>query len=292
MYRLSIVLKYVRDIIFLYLFFSLFSIVSQIRNLKIDNLRDFIKEYIYYLYHYTSDLLHGNFGNYYMGNRIRVISEDISIYAWNSFKLLFISLFIGMVLSIFIGVLLTVYKKKGKISNGILMFLNSIPDFILVLFLQLIVISLNKTIGFKLINIASSGNEEALLLPIISMTIIPMVYLIKEVISDTSIIITEEYMRTAVSKGLTRIIIIKHHVLSNLIPIVKTDLIKILSISIGNLFIVEYLFNIRGLTSFMFNWNQYVVWISGFILLAVMFLTIYYILSITLIVFRRLIVGE
>ncbi|MGD9677728.1 MAG: ABC transporter permease subunit [Vulcanibacillus sp.] len=292
MRKLTIVLKYGRDIFFLYLFIGFISLLTQIKNLNIKDIRGFFSAYFRHLYDYTLNLLNGNFGMYNIGSNLRGIKDDIGLYAINSFELLIISLLVGIILSIIIGVVIATNKKKKSFSSGILMFLSAIPDFILVLLLQIAAIMLNRAAGADLVNIASYGEKEALFLPLATMIIIPTVFLIKGVMNDTSLILSEEYIRTAVAKGLTRFTVIKHHLFSNLLIIIKTDLVKMLSISISNLFIVEYLYNIRGITRFLFNWNQYSVWMSGFIILVIIYILLYLILSLAISAFRRLAVGE
>lgn len=285
-------LRYGRDIILLYLFFSFIAFFSQLPDLQISDITFLFKEYFSHLYYYSINLFHGDFGTYYMGRRERIIIDDITIYTWNSMKLLIISSILTILISLTIGIFSSINKKSSRVNDKIITLLNSIPDFIFILILQVIVVAINKAIGVNIINIASFGESEAFLLPLLTMVIIPSIYLIRGVINDTSTIITEDYIRTALAKGLSKGAIVKQHVISNLIPIIKSDMVKVLSISIGNLFIVEYLFNIRGITSFLFEWNQYAVWMTGFLILAIMYIIIYFVLCIILVFIKRILVGE
>ncbi len=288
-------LKFVGSIIILYLFFSIIAVLPAI-NLMHFKIGEFAKYYFHQIYTYTMNLFHGSFGEYSLGQyskvRFRAISADILSYFWNSFKLLGIGLLLGTLVSIIAGTFLSVYRKYEKVFSLILMIFNSIPDFIFILILQMLVVFINKRFFFTGIKISSFRDEQAILLPIIAMTTIPMVFFIKEIMNHTSSIITEEYIRTALSKGLSRLAIIKQHVYSNLILYFKGDLIKVISIAIGNLFIIEHLFSIKGITRFMFNIIQFPVWMTSLLFLTVIFIVMYYGLLLILYGFRRLLTGE
>ena len=286
------VLFYGKNILFLYLFFALLSLLSEIQILRQEGFYSSLKIYYENIINYSLHLIQGDFGTYLTGVRVRSINQDIWPYIWGSVKILSVSLFIGTIFSLILGIKFSVNRKRNKILQNILTLLISTPDFILILFLQMTVVFFNYKTGYSFIRIASLRENEAILLPIISMTVIPMVFFIKEIMNHTSSIITEEYIRTALSKGLTKWLIIKHHVLSSLILYLRADLLKVISISISNLFIIEHLFNIRGITRFMFHWNQYSVWLTGFIFLAIIFVALYLSMLLFLKGVRRYIIGE
>lgn len=278
-----------RDIIILYIFFAVISALPTIRLGEFSNSIDY---FLVNLQTYTYNLLHGSFGTYLKGVDERWLLQDIFPFVWRSFRLLFISLLVATIISIMFGIFLSAYRKKDRFINGLLGILNSIPDFIFILLLQLIAVTINLKIGKSIFRITSFGENEAILLPIISLIIIPMVYFTKEIMDHIAYISTEEYIRTALSKGLTKWNVISRHILTNLIPYLKADLIKVISISIGNLFIVEYLFSLKGITSFMFSYQQFQVWMTGFLFLSLIFVVIYLSLLLLLNLIRRLVVGE
>lgn len=283
---------YGRDIFLLYLFFALLSLLSQIHLLRLEDFNSCLLICYEHIFNYSIHLIQGDLGTYFIGERERSIFQDIWPYAWESAKILSISLFIGTILSIILGIQFSIRKNRYKILQNLFTLMTSIPDFILILLLQMVAVFFNYKLGYSVIHIASIGENQAVLLPIISMTFIPMAFFIKEITSHTSSIITEEYIRTALSKGLTLGTIIKHHVLSSLLPYVRADLLKVISISVGNLFIIEHLFNIRGITRFMFNWNQYSVWLTGFIFLAIIYVILYSFMLLFLKGVRRYFIGE
>lgn len=283
------ILKVSRDLIILYLFFAL---ISALPSVRFGNLSNSIDYFLSNLQMYTYNLLHGSFGTYLKGVDERGLLQDMLPFAWRSFRMLFISLLVATLISIMFGIFLSAYRKKDRFINGFLGILNSIPDFIFVLLLQLIAVTINLKIGKSIFRITSFGEYDAILLPLISLIIIPMVYFTKEIMDHITYISTEEYIRTALSKGLSKWNVISQHVLTNLIPYLKADLIKVISISIGNLFIIEYLYSLKGITSFMFSYQQFQVWMTGFLFLSLIFIVIYLLLQLLLNFIRRLVVGE
>jgi peptide/nickel transport system permease protein len=86
-----------------------------------------------------------------------------------------------------------------------------------------------------------------LIMPVISLAIVPIALLTRQVRSAMLEVIRQDYMRTAWSKGLTqRVIIIRHGLKNALIPI-----ITLLGLQIGNLLggavLIETVFNIAGM---------------------------------------------
>lgn len=296
MRHLSVVLKYGIDIILLYLFFAFISVLPHV-NIFEFNLVSFANLFFSNLQTYTYNLLHGDFGIYskYFGKPgyDRQIWQDMIPYALQSFKLLFISLTIATFLSVFLGTLLSLYRKKDNLINGILTILNSIPDFILILLLQWGAVFINSKLGTGTVRLSSYGENDAILLPVITLIIIPLLYFTREIVDHISIIVTEEYIRTALAKGLSKWTVVSQHIFTNLIPYLKADLIKVISISIGNLFIVEHLYSLKGITSFMFSYpKEFGLWMTGFIFLTAIFLFMYLFILLLFVILRRIVVGE
>lgn len=168
--------------------------------------------------------------------------------------------------------------------NSVLGFIGIIPDFILVLLLQLLVTYIYKKTGVKVLKVASfSMDDPAIFLPIFTLTILPLFYLIRTLNDKTYEVLTEDYILTAKAKGLTKRYIYMNHVTSNVLPFLKADLYKIVGISLSNLFIIEYLYNTRGLTEILFEYPdnfgyQYnlvvITLLSFFVLYIVTLLTI------------------
>jgi len=200
-------------------------------------------------------LLNGESFFYMQGDRRRFLLNDLSSFFFSSYFYLTISLLIVLILSFIFGIWF--WKMSEKWVNSFLGFIGIIPDFILVLLLQLLVTYIYKETGVKVVKVASlSTGDPAIFLPIFTLSILPLFYLIRTLNDKTYEVLTEDYILTAKAKGLTKRYIYKNHVTSNVLPFLKADLYKIVGISLSNLFIIEYLYNTRGLTEILFEYPE------------------------------------
>ncbi|PLR99674.1 ABC transporter permease subunit [Bacillus sp. T33-2] len=202
---------------------------------------------------FVTGLFTGQSFYYLQGDRERMLLNDLHSYFLSSFSYLTVSMFIVVILSFFLGIWF--WRKSEKWLNSVLGFAGFIPDFILVLLLQLLVTFIFRKTGVKTVQVASLSIEEpAVFLPILSLVIVPLFYLIRALAERTYEVLTEDYILTAKSKGLSKKYIYLNHVTSNVLPFLKADLHKIVGIAISNLFIIEYLYNTRGLTEILFEY--------------------------------------
>ncbi|PKG21964.1 ABC transporter permease subunit [Niallia nealsonii] len=196
-------------------------------------------------------LISGDSFYYVQGDRTRFILSDMGSYFFGSFFYLSVAGLVVLILAFVLGIWL--WRGSERFLNKVISFLGIFPDFVLILLMQLFVTFMYQLIGIKTVKVASfSSNDPAVLLPLLSLIIIPLFYVIKTLNEETKDVLTQDYILTGIAKGLDRKQIYLYHVTTNVTPFFKADLHKILSIMISNLFIVEYLFNIRGMTAMMF----------------------------------------
>lgn len=168
-----------------------------------------------------------------------------------TFILLVSSMFISLVFSLLFGLFLQkVIFVKWLINS--MKLLAKIPDFVIILVAMLAAVNFYKFSGYRIITINNSGSAINLWFPILILSITPTVYLIKNIDSRYHQIASEDYIKTAISKGLSVNYINLHHVYKNIKPYLLTDLSKALSLSLVSLFIIEYLLNVSGLTKHIF----------------------------------------
>ncbi|PLR94433.1 ABC transporter permease subunit [Bacillus sp. T33-2] len=202
---------------------------------------------------FVAGLFNGQSFYYLQGGREGLLLNDLTSFFLSSFTYLTVSLLIVVILSFFLGIWF--WKMSERWLNSLLGFVGFIPDFILVLLFQLLVTYIFKTTGIKTVKVASLSMEEpAIFLPIVSLIIVPLFYLIRTLAERTYEVLTQDYILTAKSKGLSKKYIYVNHVTSNVLPFLKADLHKIVGIAISNLFIIEYLYNTRGLTEILFEY--------------------------------------
>ncbi len=187
------------------------------------------------------------------GRTPRNLMTFIPEYTLASFKHLLtgtlISLLVGISLGIVIGV------RKNQRGLGALTLLSGIPDFILAMLLQLLTVITFKNLGFHLGYINYSSQEGIAGLPVVIIVIVSISYVIRTISQKMAITATEDYIQYAKAKGLSKRVIIFRHMLVAVLEQFRGDIIKLVSISVGSLFIVERMFNIPGLTRLLFSFG-------------------------------------
>lgn len=202
----------------------------------------------------------------------------ILIQSWKTSMLLLLPSF---VIALAISLILTYITMllPHKIRRGIkfvLFILESIPDVMVIGIFQLTVIWIYQKTGILFFNIATYGEENAIWLPIIALTLLPIVLFYRMMVLDAESEAMKSYVELAKSKGLK-----SHKIL--IIHISRNALISIFSHSklnfwfmLSNLLVVEFLFNINGLLSFLMDNIKPLFFTMGLFML---FLPIFLILS-------------
>ncbi|WP_046959371.1 ABC transporter permease subunit [Bacillus wiedmannii] len=167
--------------------------------------------------------------------------------------IVFLSAFL---LSLLIAYLLVVWVLqrshiKQKMWNGIFLTLESIPDILLILSSQLLVVIMFQKTGFMPFKLAGLGEERIRLLPIICLTIPTTLLFIKLLLLRFKEELEKDYSLFAKSKGLSLRHILTHHISRNVllttIYYAKTNILFMLS----NLYIIEWIFNTYGMFVFV-----------------------------------------
>jgi oligopeptide transport system permease protein len=158
----------------------------------------------------------------------------------------------AIILAYFLGILKGIFdyrlsqNKWGLFGKGSTWFFLSLPDFFVVITLQILLMDLYYTGLFPHIDLYGSDDKDNVLMQIVYLSIYPLFYMA----SITSSAIEEEegkdYIRTAKSKGIIQRIIVFRHILANtrikMIRHLNTIVLYILS----NLFIIERFTDYQG----------------------------------------------
>ncbi|WP_255298516.1 ABC transporter permease subunit [Brevibacillus dissolubilis] len=200
-----------------------------------------------------TDLSQGTLGTYWIGRTERSIADDLVSFTEQSFILLLSSLLIAVISSIVFGLFL----HHNRLSRGVkrvLDFLSTIPDFIMIMFFLVGAIAFYQMTDIRLITLSPFAEGGLRLwFPIVVLSIGPTIFLLKMVDLKYYQVGGEDYIRTALAKGLAIRHIQLHHVYKNIKPFLVADLKKAIAITIANLFVVEYLLNVSGITRFIFG---------------------------------------
>ncbi|PHE81600.1 peptide ABC transporter permease [Bacillus wiedmannii] len=167
--------------------------------------------------------------------------------------IVFLSAFVLSLLIAYILVVRVLQRShmKQKMWNGFFLTLESIPDILLILLSQLLVVIMFQKTGFMPVKLAGLGEERIRLLPIICLTIPTTLLFIKLLLLRFKEELEKDYSLFAKSKGLSLRHILTHHISRNVllttIYYAKTNILFMLS----NLYIIEWIFNTYGMFVFV-----------------------------------------
>lgn len=160
----------------------------------------------------------------------------------------FISLFVAFC------IVYMIMSSSPRIQHRIksfLIFLESIPDILLILVSQILVIWFFKQTGFLPFQIASIGGESIRGLPILCLSIPTTIMFVKMLVLRFENELEKDYVLFAKAKGLNRFHTLNRHILRNVLLstlfFAKTNVFFMLS----NLYIIEWIFNTSGIFMFL-----------------------------------------
>ncbi|HFK1764950.1 peptide ABC transporter permease [Bacillus wiedmannii] len=192
---------------------------------------------------------------------------DISNFKYVGDKFLFPQLFVhyketiviflaAFFISLFVAfcIVYVIMSSSPRIQHRIksfLIFLESIPDILLILVSQILVVWFFKQTGFLPFQIASIGGESIRGLPIFCLSIPTTILFVKMLVLRFENELEKDYVLFAKAKGLNRFHILNRHVLRNVLLstlfFAKTNIFFMLS----NLYIIEWIFNTGGIFMFL-----------------------------------------
>lgn len=140
---------------------------------------------------------------------------------------------------------------KRKFLNVLSIF-EALPDLFLIFVFQFIVVYTYKFTGIKLLQLFGL-NSNIYFLPILCLSLVPIFLLTRTLIT----ILNEEhekmYVEFAKAKGLSYMEIFTRHILRNILYSFSQYFSIVYWYTLSSLFIVEYLFAMKGFTSYIYS---------------------------------------
>ena len=199
---------------------------------------------------YYAHLARGDWGAFTTFNRTVAVADVLWPAYKNSLGLMGAALGVAALLGALLGVILTLTKHQAtRLSLLTITTIGiSVPSFLAVVLLQQVGIQFNATLGRRLVSMAGfEWSLEKMLLPVLILIARPTAYITRSVYISLSQILEEDYMRTAVAKGLPPLRWLFHHALPNLAIPYLSALGVSLRFSFSTLIVVEFLFAWPGL---------------------------------------------
>ncbi|XXM70847.1 ABC transporter permease subunit [Lysinibacillus sphaericus] len=128
----------------------------------------------------------------------------------------------------------------------ILELLDSLPDVLVVVFLQLFIIFLFKKTGILFFDIYALGEERIYMLPIFCLAVMPVAFLVKNFLFQLREEGDRPYVEFSFSKGFSKAYTLWVHLFRNVWVSFYYHIKPIFLLMLSNLLIIEILFNING----------------------------------------------
>jgi peptide/nickel transport system permease protein len=164
-----------------------------------------------------------------------------------SFTILFISFIVAILISVIVSYsMMLMPRKLFRASEKVVNILDGIPDVFLVVLFQLFIIWLFKKTDVLLFDIYTTGEEKIYTLPVICLSFLPVVFLVKQFLFQLKEEENKPYVEFSYSKGFKKSYTIWFHVFRNVWIHFFLHLKPIFLLMLSNLLVIEILFNIKG----------------------------------------------
>jgi peptide/nickel transport system permease protein len=168
-------------------------------------------------------------------------------------SILFSALVITILVSFMFSYVFLFFSKYFKrMFKSLLLVMDSIPDIIIILAIQLLVIRLYQETGFKILQLYGI-RDNVYLLPIICLSMVPTVMVIKIMIKIFEEETEEQYVEFAIAKGLSRSTVFLKHVARNVMKSLYSHISLIYFYMLSSLFVIEFLFQMKGFTLLLYR---------------------------------------
>lgn len=189
--------------------------------------------------------------NYRIGREVPVFPQ-IFEYISYSLQILFLALGSAILLAIILAILTMLLpesiRERIKLS---LYFLESLPDLLVIMLIQLAVIVFFQKSGILISKIAVVNGERIYWLPIICLMILPMIQLYRLCMLTFQEEERQMYVELAKSLGFSKVYVLLVHMFRNAIISVFFQSKKTMWFMLSNLFVLELMFNLPGIMLFL-----------------------------------------
>ena len=197
---------------------------------------------------YMTNVLHGDFGISLVDKR--PVKEIFFEKAMETFKLGIIAFLVSVTIGVANGIFMAVNQDKMicKLINHIISALYAIPGFVIAIILIMIF-----GYYFHLLPTFGGGTPAHYIMPVICLSVGPIISITRHVSNGIKETLSQDYIRTAVSKGIGRKqVILKHAFRNALIPTLTVIGMVVVDVITGSM-VVETVFSWPGLGMTLVN---------------------------------------
>jgi len=183
-----------------------------------------------------------------------IVDNLIELFA-RSMKIVLPAIILGFFLGIAKGVIDFWLKgTKGKVlGHSSTLGLLSVPDFSMIVLIQIGLLTLMSKGWLFHIDLFGYEKLENVIMNIIFLTIYPTIYISNITYQALSSEEGADYIRTARSKGISKIVILYKHILKNSVPRVLSHFNTMILYILSNLFLIEVFTQYKGAAYYMYE---------------------------------------
>nr|PZN70116.1 MAG: hypothetical protein DIU55_12045 [Bacillota bacterium] len=175
----------------------------------------------------------------------------------NTLRLVAVSLAFALPLGVVKGVRdFQALRRRGSAVGPLLTgLLQGVPDFFLVMLLQIGAAQFFQRTGFRLLPVAWDETRPvaSMVLPVTCLALLPLATVARITTQAMTNVYEQDYIRTARAKGLPeRVVIYKHALAGALVPILDA-MPGVLTVAFSNALIAERLFHYPGVTNLLLD---------------------------------------
>ncbi|MFC4618219.1 ABC transporter permease subunit [Camelliibacillus cellulosilyticus] len=171
-----------------------------------------------------------------------------------SMTIFFASFFLALILSLILTYVTFFLPAWLKRIVKFLAFIGeSLPDLFIIVLFQLIVVWIYMKTHVLVADVAAVWGHQIYLLPIICLSILPTFLFYRIMVLACDEEMEKDYIELAKSKGVKKQALLLRHILRNMLVTIFFHSKTIIWVMLSNLLIFEYLFNMLGITLFMYD---------------------------------------
>jgi len=139
----------------------------------------------------------------------------------------------------------------------VLDFFEVVPDLLIIFLFQFVIIALYKETGLKILQLYGMFGHKPIFVPIVTISFLPSLMLMQFLIKELGQEESKDYVQYNIAKGLAPFRILLVHMVRNIFPLLVIQLRTILWILLSNQYLLEYMFELPGITkTFKIAFNQ------------------------------------
>ncbi|RBP02941.1 ABC transporter permease subunit [Rossellomorea aquimaris] len=212
--------------------------------------------YFHELYDSIFELMDPSAITVYLGEQNRpysLVKIALDTYGY-SFTILISSFFLAICFSVLVSYFIMLSSRRGyRWSMKLLNVLDALPDVFIVVSFQIITIWLYKRTDILFFNIYAIHDERTYFLPIVCLSILPVVFLVKQFLFQLKEEESKPYVEFSLAKGFRKSYTVWFHLFRNVWIHFFLHLKPIFLLMLSNLLVIEILFNMNGFMMVLFR---------------------------------------